>query len=108
APEYVADAAITGKTIRLSSLKGKVVLLAFLDARLPACTGTFPELSAWHKAHKGAGLEIIGLSFYPSDIGQRVGFDKDTGKLISADSADRKSDLTSFKALAAHHKLEFR
>ena len=106
APDFEADFAINGKTAKLADLKGKVVLLAFLDVRSGASTALLPKLSEWHKAHKDAGLVVLGLTYYASDIGQKVRFDAESGKLVNAKEGDRKTEQAAFVAFARHHKIE--
>jgi cytochrome oxidase Cu insertion factor (SCO1/SenC/PrrC family) len=109
APDFKGDFAINGKAGKLSDLKGKVVLIAFWEARSLACADTFPNLRDWYKEYKGEGegFEVVGVTYYNSEIGQRIAFDKETGKVITADTADKKSDQATFQALAAHHKLDY-
>ncbi len=107
APDFASDFAINGKAGKLSDLKGKVVLLNFWDLRASSSIALLPKLAEWHKAHKGAGLVIVGVSFYTHEIGQRLAFDPKTGGVSSAKQADRASDQTLFTAFAKHHKLEY-
>jgi alkyl hydroperoxide reductase subunit AhpC len=107
APDFKGDFAINGEIKQLSDLKEKVVLLAFWEARNPACVETFGQLRDWYKEHKAEGLEIIGVTFYNSEIGQRMGFDKETGKITTPETADKKSDQATLTALAAYHKLDY-
>jgi peroxiredoxin len=107
APNFKGDFVINGDTKTLSDLKGKVVVVAFWEARSPQCAETFSHLRDWYKAHQADGLEIVGVTYYNSEIGQRIGFDKETGKVTTPDTADKKSDQETLTALAAHHKLNY-
>jgi peroxiredoxin len=107
APNFTGDFAINGDTKKLADLKGKVVVVAFWEARSTQCAETFAQLRDWYKAHQVDGLEIVGLTYYNSEIGQRIGFDKETGKVTTPDTADKKSDQETLTALAEHHKLNY-
>ena len=108
APDFVADFALNGKPGKLSDLEGKVVLIDFLDVRNPQCTAMQSKLRDWHKAYKDKDLTIISVAYYPSDIGQALEFDAETGSVKTVKKADRKSDQALFSAFAAHHKIEHR
>lgn len=107
APDFKADFSLNGKATNLGDLKGKIVLLYFFDMRSSTSTALLPKLKEWNKAHKADGLTIVGLSFYPSEIGQKLGFDKDEGKIVTAEKADKKSDQALLKTFAEHHKLDY-
>jgi peroxiredoxin len=107
APDFKGDFAINGEPGKLSDLKGKVVLVAFWEARNLACAETFSQLRDWNKELKDEGLAIVGITYYNSEIGQRIGFDKESGKVITVETADKKSDQATFKVFAAHHKLDY-
>lgn len=107
APDFQGDFAVNGKAGRVSDLKGKVVLLQFLDVRSAECAGTFPRLSAWSKTHKAAGLEVVAVTYYSSDIGQRLAFDPKTGQFKHVAEAGRESDRALLKQFAAHHKVDY-
>jgi hypothetical protein len=107
APDFKGNFAINGPIRSLADLKGKVVLLEFFDVRSAACATTFPRLRDWHKAHKDAGLEIIGVTYYPFDIGQRLRFDKGTGKFTDQAKASLESEQANLRDFAAFHKLDY-
>ena len=79
APDFQGDFAINGKADKLSDHKGKVVVLAFWEARNPAALEALTHLNDWHKASKADGLDIIGVKFYNSEIGEGISFDKEAG-----------------------------
>ena len=107
APDLKADFAVNGKNAsKLSDLKGKNVLLYFFDPRSSACMELLPKLEELSAAHKKNGLNIVGVTFYQYEIGQKLGWDKEEGKIITAKKADRESDQVLFKAFATHHKID--
>jgi hypothetical protein len=105
APDLSADFAVNGKPTKLSALKDKVVLLYFFDVRSGSCEAYLPKLIEWHKTLAKDGLAVVGVMYYPSESGQRLGFDKGEGKIVTAKTANRKSDEALITAYAAHHKI---
>lgn len=61
APDF-ALADLTGKTVRLSDLRGKVVLLDFWATYCLPCQDAIPELVELHKANQAKGFEVVGIS----------------------------------------------
>ncbi len=106
APNLQGDFAINGNAVKLSDLKGKVVLLGFWDVRSPACVATLPTLTKWQKAHKADGLEVVGVTFYKVDIGQKFAFDSTSGKLKAIPKATRQTEQAMLKDFAAYHKVK--
>jgi thiol-disulfide isomerase/thioredoxin len=106
APDFKGDFAINGEPVKLSDLKGKVVLLGFWEVRSGASAAMLPLLAEWHKAYKDDGLVILGVTFYTSEIGQKLGFDKDSGRVTSVKEADQKSDQVLLRDYAGHHKID--
>jgi peroxiredoxin len=107
APDFKGDFAANGKPVALADLKGKVVLLNFWEVRSGSSIAAIPKLREWHQAHHKDGLMIVGVTFYMSEIGQKLAFDKDEGAVIAAKNADRASDQVLWKEFAAHHKIEY-
>ena len=106
APDFEGDFAVNGKPVKLSDLQGKVVLLDFWEVRSERSAAFLPRLSEWGKLYKMKGLEVVSVTFYLSDINQRLTFDKETGGVKTAEKADRKSDQELLRAFAAHHKVD--
>ncbi|MDZ4794339.1 MAG: TlpA disulfide reductase family protein [Bacteroidota bacterium] len=71
-----------GDTLRLSSLKGKVVLLDFWASWCGPCRSSNRELTKLYPKYKSKGFEILGVSF-----------DDDTEKWKEAISKDKISWL---------------
>jgi cytochrome c biogenesis protein CcdA/thiol-disulfide isomerase/thioredoxin len=67
-PDYGVAPAITGtqdwfnsKPLKLSQLRGKVVLIDFWTYSCVNCLRTLPHLKAWYDTYHSQGLEIIGV-----------------------------------------------
>jgi len=52
---------INSKPLKISELRGKVVLIDFFEYTCVNCLRTLPYLKEWHKRYKDAGLVIIGV-----------------------------------------------
>ena len=61
APNFTLPS-VDGKTITLSKLRGKVVLLDFWATWCAPCRTAIPHLNDLYKAYRTRGLEIIGVS----------------------------------------------
>jgi len=106
APDFEADFVLNGKAKGLADLKGKVVLLEFWAVGSDQCADAFPLLLEWQKKYHKDGLEVVGLTYYQSDIGHHYAFDKGTGKMKLVEKADRASDRVALQDYATHHKLD--
>lgn len=56
---------IRGRTIKLSDLRGKVVLLNFWATWCVPCRTEIPDLVKKQGAHRSKGLRIIGITYPP-------------------------------------------
>jgi len=61
APDFTL-LSIDGRTVTLSQLRGKVILLDFWATWCAPCRLAIPHLNDLHKAYREKGLEIIGVS----------------------------------------------
>ena len=69
-PRALALKDLKGRTIRLSDYKGKVVLLNFWATWCPPCRAEMPDLVKWQKEYKKLGLQVIGVTYPPTEISE--------------------------------------
>jgi len=62
---------LNGRTVRLSSYQGKVVLINFWATWCPPCRAEMPDLVRLQREHAKHGLQIIGIT-YPPEKKERV------------------------------------
>jgi thiol-disulfide isomerase/thioredoxin len=58
---------LKGRTVRLTDFKGKVVLLNFWATWCPPCRAETPELVRWQREYGSKGLQIIGVTYPPTN-----------------------------------------
>ena len=54
--------------VRIDKFKGKVVLLNFWATWCPPCRAEMPDFVKWQRKYRGKGLQIIGITYPPTDI----------------------------------------
>lgn len=105
APDFSADHAINGKPAKLADMKDKIVLLYFWEVRSSSSAALLPKMAELEKSYKAKGLEIVGITFYPSDISQALAFDAEAGAVKTVKKADRQSDRAMMDEFAKYHKV---
>jgi peroxiredoxin len=106
APDFDAAFALGGKAVRLADLKGKVVLLNFWTIQSGESVAAMSRLRELQKLHKDAGLAVVSVTYFNSELGHRLSFDPATGEIGRPDAANLTSDKAMFKDFAAYYKLD--
>ncbi len=106
APDFDADGSINGPFTRLSDLRGKVVLLNFWAIQSGESVAAMARLRDWQKAHKEAGLAVVSVTYFNSELGHKLSFDRSTGVLGRPDTSDATTDRAMLEHFAAYYKLD--
>jgi thiol-disulfide isomerase/thioredoxin len=61
---------LRGRNLRLSDYKGKVVLLNFWATWCPPCRAEMPDLIKMQREYRSKGLQVIGITYPPEEIGE--------------------------------------
>ncbi len=67
---------IQGAALRLSDYKGKVVLLNFWATWCSPCRAEMPDLVEWQRKYRRRGLQIIGVTYPPTELAEARRFTK--------------------------------
>lgn len=58
---------LKGKAVKIKNFKGKVILLNFWATWCVPCRAEIPELIKWQKEYQSRGLQIIGITYPPTN-----------------------------------------
>jgi cytochrome c biogenesis protein CcmG/thiol:disulfide interchange protein DsbE len=58
---------LTGQSLTLSSLKGKVVMVDFWSSWCPPCRQEAPALAAAYERYRARGVEFVGVAIWDSE-----------------------------------------
>jgi thiol-disulfide isomerase/thioredoxin len=57
---------LRGRTVRLTSYRGKVVLVNFWATWCPPCRAEMPDLVRWQRQYARHGLQVLGVTYPPT------------------------------------------
>ncbi len=63
---------VSGKTLRLSDLKGQVVLVNFWATWCPPCLEEIPALTRIQERYKDKGFTVVGIDFMESTTREKL------------------------------------
>ncbi|MDH7499832.1 MAG: TlpA disulfide reductase family protein [candidate division NC10 bacterium] len=78
APDFTLST-LQGQTMSLSSLKGRVVLVAFWSIYCHVCQQELPKLESLYKKYQGREVEVIGVNIDREPPGTIQGSAKERG-----------------------------
>lgn len=106
-PAYTV-ATLSGDSVSLASLKGKVVLLNLWATWCTPCRQETPYLESVYKAHKDQGLEVVGVSLDTGDPKEVTDFVHEMGVTytVGVDPAMRSMDLFQVLGLPASFLID--
>ena len=59
---------MSGRPLKLSSYRGKVVMLNFWATWCAPCRKETPDLIKWQREYKARGLQVIGITYPPQTV----------------------------------------
>lgn len=89
APAFTATTLDGTPSIKLASLRGRVVLVDFWATWCHPCVAQFPHLSAWHQKYADKGLSILALSNEEADLVRDYVAAEKLGFPVALDPDDR-------------------